>query len=82
MSKRIGLRAKLRAHLRAKEAGRREYKHADELMAEILQMMKPGEESRFDATGRKAKLVDNFAEKHVVFRAHGIHRYEIEIVES
>lgn len=77
---RPSLRSKIRAHLRARERGKAEYKRADELLEEIIAQMKLGEEIRFDTSGRKAQLKDNFAEKNTAYRAHGIKRFEIEVV--
>ncbi len=81
MKKKNGLRAKVRAYLRAREAGRQEYKRSDELMAEIIAMMKPGEETNFDATGRKAVLKDRFEGKEIVWTPCAARRWELEVVE-
>jgi hypothetical protein len=82
MSKKAGVRAKVRAHVKARERGKVEYKRADEMLEELLALgMKPGEEVKFDTTGRKALLKDNFAKGNTAYRAHGIRRFEIEVIE-
>lgn len=74
------LAAKIRAHERSLQRGKREYKRADELLKEILERMRPGQEITLNGR-RKARLKDNFAEKNTAYRALGIRRFEIEIVE-
>lgn len=80
--KRSGLAGKIRAHMRALEAGKKEYKRADALLEEILEKMKVGEEVKVGDRGQRAKLKDNFEDKNTVYRAHGIRRYELELVEG
>ena len=74
------VKARIRAHLKAKERGKAEYERADKLLEEIIAGMRPGQEVAFDTSGRHAKLVDNFENDNTAFRAHGIKRFEIKVV--
>jgi hypothetical protein len=52
------------------------YKQLDELEAEVLKRMKPGD--TVIVGDQRVTLKDNYAEKNKVFRAHGISRYELD----
>jgi hypothetical protein len=56
--------------------GKAAYQEADALLDEIVAGTKPG--TAIEVGGpKKVVLVDNFAEKNKVFRAHGIARYDL-----
>ena len=75
---------KIRKHLRAKKLGKLYYDKADELLNELLkEISNPAAFScRLLRSGKKlAKLKDNYATSNTAFRAHGIKRFELEVVE-
>lgn len=82
MSKPATLASKIRKYLRKKESASLEYKAVDKLYEEIVPLMeakgKPVKIHRRQA----AQLKDNFAEKFKAFRAHGISRYDIEVIDA
>lgn len=67
-----GLARKVNRYLRLNAKVHELYSAMDPLLEEILGQMKPGE------VRGKGVLVDNFADKNKVFRAHGISRYELK----
>jgi len=67
--------------LRSREAGRSQYARADRLLDTIAQEMNAGDEIALPK-GKKAVLVDLFAEKTVVYKPLGFRRYELKIVET
>ncbi len=75
-------RAKLaRKVLRSLEKGKAFYQAADAAMHELLALgVQPGSKIRV-GRGKDVEVVDNFAEKNKVFRAHGIARIELKPVE-
>jgi hypothetical protein len=79
--KKAGLAKKIQQHLKAREAGKANYQEAEELLEALAKGMKAGQEVKLPG-GRKAILRDNFAERNKVYRAHGISRFEIEVVEA
>lgn len=75
---------KLRRYLRIKTEISKAYKLLDELEPEILEGLKKkkGQKLQIGRKGSQAAvLVDNFAEKNKVYRAHGISRYEVQLVD-
>lgn len=74
----ITLADKMRAHLRARELGKRHYERADRLLEEILCEVDCGRHVKL-GDNKVAVVVDNFAEKNKVYRAHGIARYEVHL---
>lgn len=68
-------------HLRLRESGKRAYKRAENALDEIVERGKAGEEIPLPG-GKKAVIKDLYATANKVFRAHGIGRYEIEVVEE
>lgn len=70
--------------LQVKEAGKASYAEADALLDEICATVKPGEEIElFDRKGNpagKVKLVDQFAEKTIVWKPCGVRRYELKVI--
>ena len=80
-SKAIAARA--RRLIRAREEGRNGYALADRLLKEIREKgMKPGDKVVINSAGDKVVLRDLYAESDKVFRAHGIGRFELEIVKA
>lgn len=65
----------------AREKGGRHYKRADRALDEIAAAVKPGEEIPLNEAGRKAVLVDLYADKNVVFKPCGVRRYELKVIE-
>ena len=74
IGKPAGLARKVNRYLRVQAKIKEQYAILDEVFDEILPHMKPG-----DVVG-KGILVDNFADRQKVFRAHGISRYELKLV--
>jgi hypothetical protein len=79
--KALSLAELVQRHLRSRESGKRAYKRAERLLDEIVQRGKSGEEIPL-AGGKKAVIRDLYLTANKVFRAHGIGRYEIEVVEE
>lgn len=69
---------KARRILRMRERGKAFFAKSDELMDELIKKHGAGAEIRLEQ-GKKVVIVDNFAEKNKVFRAHGIARYELKV---
>ena len=80
-AKKNQLGKKAAEHLRAMERGKLAYKKAEELLEEILAKAKPGAEIPLP-DGDVARLVDYYADRNRVFRAHGISRYGLERVDG
>lgn len=79
---------KARRYLLELGKGRAAYDAADQLLGEILKAVagRPaGDGAKIDLYDGKGKpagqceIVDNFAEKNTVFRAHGIKRFELKL---
>ena len=70
----VGLARKVNRYLRVQSKIKKQYEVLDDLFEQILPHMKPG-----DVVGQGV-LVDNFADRQKVFRAHGISRYELKLV--
>jgi len=71
-------------YLRAREAGKRAYQRADRIMQQIAAEAAPGEEIPLNEVGRKAVLVDKFADslrKGVIWTPCAARRWELEIIE-
>jgi hypothetical protein len=68
-------------HARSRELGKKHYGRADRLLDGLIKEMSVGAAVPLPG-GKQAKLIDLFAEKTKVFRAHGIGRYEVEISEA
>jgi hypothetical protein len=75
------LSAKAKKYLAAKEAGKRGYERADRLLAEIAAELKPGAEIALSENGRKAILVDNYADKDIVWTPCAARRWGLKIIE-
>ena len=73
------LAAKVSRCLRARAHAKRHFDHADELLAELVHEMEPGQTVKL---GKKVvTLVDQFADKLTVYRSHGIKRYDLHVKE-
>jgi hypothetical protein len=81
MSNTRSIVAKIRKYLRTVEAGKKAYQRAETLLDEIVAGMKVGQEMAIGG-GRKVVLKDLYAEKNRVYRAHGITRYEVALIEE
>ncbi|MGA3295267.1 MAG: hypothetical protein ABSE45_14965 [Candidatus Acidiferrales bacterium] len=71
-------------YTRAREAGKRGYERADRLIHEIAAAVGPGEEIQLSESGRKAVLVDRFADaegKGVIWTPCAARRWELKIIE-
>lgn len=77
----LSMAATVQKYLRTRESGKRAYKRAEQLLDEIVQRAKAGQEIPLPG-GKKAVVVDLYALKNKVYRAHGIGRYEIELVDE
>lgn len=75
------LPAKVKAYFRARAIGKNSYARADRILQEIVAVVRPGGEIPLNDSGKKAVLRDLYDGKFVVFRAHGIRRYDLEIEE-
>lgn len=62
---------------KARAAGKRAYARADDLITKIAALVEPGQEIEL-RPGVKAVLVDQFADKLVVWTPCGAHRWKIE----
>ena len=83
MTRPPSLLRKVKRYLRLQGEIRRRYKLLDALEEEILPPLKA--RNRPLRLGRRATqaviLEDNFAEKNKAFRAHGISRFELKVVD-
>jgi hypothetical protein len=77
----LDLPAKVKAYFRARAIGRGSYERADRLLAEIVAVVKPGVAIPLNDSGKCAVLMDLYDGKLVVFRAHGIRRFELQVVK-
>jgi len=76
----MNLKNKLRALLKARSQGKEQYALADKLLDEVVGAMKPGEAVDIGG-GRTATLVDQFADRAVVWKPAGVRRFEIKVTE-
>jgi hypothetical protein len=84
MKRESELAAKIRKHLKSLELGKKHYKRADAILAEIVNenLMEPGQPVKLNEQGRKAVLVDRYAEKLTVFQPCGVRRYEFDVIDA
>lgn len=75
----LDLAGKVKAYFRARAIGKNSYARADRLLEQIAAMVKPGVPIPLNDSGKCAVLVDLYDGKMVVFRAHGIRRYDLEV---
>jgi hypothetical protein len=73
------LGAKILRAVRAREQGKRAYKRADALIAEIVKEMEPGQTVKV-STEKAYELVDKFAGKEIVWNPCAARRWEFEEV--
>lgn len=80
------LAPRVRKYFKAREAGSRGYKKSDEILADLLERLKPGDTIPM-GDGQVARLKDNYLDKdgkqvNKIYRSHGMAKYELEIVSS
>lgn len=80
-AKQADLSSKVLAYLRAKEAGKRAYARADRLLDEISLEVVPGVKVALNDSGRHALLVDQFADKSIVWKPCGVRRFDLKVIE-
>jgi hypothetical protein len=70
--------------LALRKAGSASYDAADELLNRLLKKRPKLRAGRLVPykDGHQARIKDNFAETNKVYRAHGISRFEIEVVDA
>ena len=73
------LARKIQQAIRAREMGKRAYKRADALMAQIAREMEPGEVVKVSPE-KAYELVDNYAGKDIVWNPCAARRWELEEV--
>lgn len=78
----LTLAEKVLRYLTARERGGRYYKRADRLLDELAAEIAPGQEIVLNEAGRKAVLVDLYADRNVVFKPCGVRRYELKILDA
>ena len=82
--KELSLLGKVRRYVRIQGEISRRYKQLDELEPEVLAGLR--KRSKPLPMGRRstqaATVVDNFAEKNKAFRAHGISRFEVKLIDA
>lgn len=74
---------KARRIFRARERGSAQYAIGDRILRQMRDAgMKHGDVVTINTDGDQAELVDNYAESDKVFRAHGISRYELKLLDA
>jgi hypothetical protein len=73
------LAAKVLRVVRAREQGKRAYKRADALIAELVKEMEPGQTVKVSAE-KAYQLLDKFAGKEIVWNPCAARRWEFEEV--
>lgn len=70
-------------HEKARRAGSRAYQRADRLIKQIAAAVAPGEEIELSAAGRKAVLIDKFANRDadIIWTPCAARRWELKIIE-
>ena len=66
---------------RLQHKARASYTKADELLEEIMPLLKKRKKVRI-SEGRVARLKDNFARRNKAFKQCGVNRFEIEILSE
>ena len=69
--------AKVAAFLEARENGKAEYARADDLLEELVGLLEVGETVTLP-DGREIALVDQFADRAVVWKPAGVRRFELK----
>lgn len=64
---------------RARERGKKLYKRSDDLLAELLKQVDPGQPIKMNDEGRTAVIVDKWKDKTQVVAISFARRYELEI---
>lgn len=65
-------------YLRAREAGKRAYARSDDLIRQIADLVAPGEKIQV-RPGLEAMLVDEFADRLIVWNPCGARRWKVEV---
>lgn len=65
-------------YLRAREAGKRAYARSDDLIRQISELVRPGEKIHV-RPGLEAVLIDEFADRLVVWTPCGARRWKVEV---
>jgi hypothetical protein len=73
---------KAQRYLQVHESGKRSYERADGMLAELAAELGAGTEIPLNETGKKAVIVDRFAEKNLVWQPCAARRYELKIKEA
>lgn len=65
--------------LAAKDEGKRAYAQADALLDQLAKEVPLNHVVRLDESGRVAKLIDQFAEKTIVWKPTGVRRFDLKV---
>lgn len=66
------------ALLRARDAGKEAYARADELLDQLIHLGGPGAKIPI-AGGQLVEIVDNFADRSVVWKPAGVRRFDLKV---
>jgi hypothetical protein len=73
---------KAQRYLRIHESGKRSYERADGLLASLAAELGDGAEIPLNETGKKAIIIDRFADKNLVWQPCAARRWELKIKEA
>lgn len=73
---------KMRRYLAAKDEGKKGYAEADRLLDELAKEIGLNKAVKLDDSGRTGMLIDQFAERNVVFKPAGVRRFDLKIQEG
>ena len=76
----VKYRDKVLELMREREEGKACYQRSDEILNELIERGITVQDIVDLGDGRRAQLVDNFADKNKVFRPHGIARFEMKLL--
>jgi hypothetical protein len=76
-----GVIEKVLRMIEARDTGKQQYKEADQLLEELLPLLKVGESIEL-GNGEVATLVDNFDDKNKAWKPCGINRFDIETTRA
>lgn len=77
----LALAAKVKQWQQAKARAKILYDRADRILQEIAAKAKVGDEIPLNESGKKAVLLDNFADKAIVWGHGGVRRYDLDIID-
>lgn len=69
-------------YMRVHDSGKRSYERADNLLACLAVEPGAGAEIPLNETGKKAVIIDRFADKNLVWQPCAARRYELKIKEA